>query len=208
MQVWTLTTQKGGAGKTTLATNLATVATQDGAKVLIMDTDPQQSAVKWWERREEDAPDLVKLEPGEIAEGLSLAREQGYTLVIIDTAGRESLTNNEAMQNATFCLVPCQPSLADIEAVYPTVDVLKRIQKPYAFIQTRCPSTGQDTTSAGEGLAGLGLVAKHHTGERKAYKMAFAVGEGVDEYEPNGKASEEMRNLYQWIKKKAGRLSA
>jgi chromosome partitioning protein len=109
---------------------------------------------------------------------------------------------------ATFCLVPCQPSIADIEAVYPTVDMLKRTSRNYAFILTRCPSVGQDQISAREGLTGLGLVAKPFTIERKAYKLAFATGEGVTEYDPKDKAADEVAELYQWIKQKNRRLSA
>jgi chromosome partitioning protein len=207
MQVWTLTTQKGGAGKTTLATNLAVAATIAGERVLLIDTDPQESAVKWWQRRDAEAPQLVKLNPGDLGQGIDLAHQQGFSLVIIDTAGRESVADNQAILKATFCLIPCQPSIADIEAVYPTVEILKRTERNYAFVLTRCPAVGQDQASAREGLSGLGLVAKPFTVERKAYKLAFATGEGVTEYDPKDKASEEVTELYQWIKQKSARLS-
>lgn len=208
MQVWTLTTQKGGAGKTTLATNLAVAATIAGERVLLIDTDPQESAVKWWQRRDAEAPQLVKLNPGDLGQGIDLAHQQGFSLVIIDTAGRESVADNQAVLKATFCLIPCQPSIADIEAVYPTVEILKRTGRSYAFVLTRCPAVGQDQASAREGLSGLGLVAKPFTVERKAYKLAFATGEGVTEYDPKDKASEEVTELYLWIKQKSARLSA
>lgn len=208
MQVWTLTTQKGGAGKTTLATNLAIAAIEAGQQVLIIDTDPQESAVKWWQRRDAEQPALVKLKPGEVAEGVALAKEQGFDRVLIDTAGRESLQDNQSILQATFCLIPCQPSVADIEAVYPTVELLKRTGKPYAFVLTRCPAIGQDQASAREGLTALGLVAKPVTVERKAYKLAFATGEGVTEFDVKDKAAGEVTALYQWINKKIGKLSA
>lgn len=208
MQIWTFTTQKGGAGKTTLATNLAVAATQAGEKVLLIDTDPQESAVKWWQRRDAEEPQLIKLQPSDVEEGIRLAKTQGFTLVLVDTAGRESVADSQAVLQATFCLVPCQPSIADIEAVYPTVDLLKRTQRNYAFILTRCPAVGQDQISAREGLSGLGLVAKPFTIERKAYKLAFATGESVTEYDPKDKAAEEVAELYQWIKQKSRRLAA
>lgn len=206
MQIWTLSTQKGGAGKTTLATNLAVVASQLGKKVLIMDTDPQESAVKWWQRRDEDKPELIKIKPSEIEEGLKLAQSNQFDLVIIDTAGRESLQDNPSILLADFCLIPCQPSLADIEAVFPTVSLLKRLSKPYAFVLTRCPPVGKDQESAREGLSGLGLVAQPVTVERKAYKLAFATGEGVTEFDTKDKASSEAIELYQWIERKIKRL--
>lgn len=207
MQIWTMSTQKGGAGKTTLATNLAVAASQLGKKVLIMDTDPQESAVKWWQRRDEDKPDLIKITPSEVEEGLKLAKKNQFDLVIIDTAGRESLQDNPSILLTDFCLIPCQPSLADIEAVFPTVSLLKRLDKPYAFVLTRCPPVGKDQESAREGLSGLGLVAQPVTVERKAYKLAFATGEGVTEFDTKDKASNEVIELYQWIEKKIRRFS-
>lgn len=208
MQIWALTTQKGGAGKTTLATNLAVAASQDGKRVLIIDTDKQESAVKWWQRREAESPSLVKISPEEVPEAITLAKDGGYDLVLIDTAGRESLQDNQSVLSADFCIVPCQPSVADIEAVYPTVELLKRTNKNYAFVLTRCPAVGHDQASAREGLSALGLVAKPVTVERKAYKLAFAVGEGVIEFNENDKATAEVVDLYEWITRKVGRLTA
>lgn len=206
MDIWTLTTQKGGAGKTTLATSLAVAAVDAGLQVLIIDTDPQESAVKWWERRDIEQPSLIKLKPHEVSEGIELAEKQGFDLVVIDTAGRESLQDNQSILQATFCIVPCQPSVADIESVYPTVELLKRAGKPYAFVLTRCPAVGQDQASAREGLSALGLVAKPVTVERKAYKLAFATGEGVTEFDPKDKAAGEMKVLFKWISNKVKRL--
>lgn len=118
MEVWTFATQKGGAGKTTLATNLAVRASAEGQKTLIIDLDPQESASKWWERREAENPQLVKIRPNDLEQALSMAKEQQYTQIFIDTAGHETLKHNNAILLSTFCIVPCQPSVADIEAVH------------------------------------------------------------------------------------------
>lgn len=207
MEVWTLVTQKGGAGKTTLCTNLAVVASQAGKKVLVLDLDPQESAVRWWQRRDTEEPSLVQIKPDEAGDAIELAESQGYDLVLVDTAGRESLQHNEAVMKSNFCIIPCQPSIADIEAVYPTVELLKRIDANYAFVLTRCPAVGRDQESAREGLTGLGLVAKPFTVERKAYKLAFATGEGVTEFDSKDKAADEAKALYQWIENKSKRLA-
>jgi len=208
MEIWTLATQKGGAGKTTLAANLAVAASAAGENVLLIDLDPQASASKWWERREVEAPALVKLKPEELAEGLAMARAQSYSLVLIDTAGKESIEHNEAIIAASFCLIPCQPSVLDIEAVSPTVEQVKRIGKNFAFVLTRCPSSGNDQQSTREGLSGHGLVAKASMGERKDFKHSFGVGEGVTEYAPKGKAALEVTALFDWVKSKSRRLTA
>lgn len=207
MQIWTIAMTKGGVGKTTLATNLAVESALKGKKTLIIDLDSQESAVKWWQRREADSPSLIKIEHNELTDALNLAKKQKIDLVIIDTAGHDTLKHNESIIKATFCLIPCQPSIADIEAVYPTVEILKRTKKNFAFVLTRCPSIGQDQLSSREGLSGLGLVAKPYTVERKAYKHAYANGEGVSEYDPHDKASLEMKELYSWVFKKSTKLS-
>lgn len=207
MEIWTFATQKGGAGKTTLVINLAVKATELGKKVLIIDLDPQASASKWWERRDSDQPQLVKINFDELEKGLSMALKQDFSLVLIDTAGHQTLKQNQAILSASFCIIPCQPSIADIEAVYQTVDLLKRTDKNFAFVLTRCPAVGQDQESARQGLSGFGLVAKPITIERKAYKHAFATGEGVTEYDPKDKASDEISALYEWIDSKSKRLA-
>lgn len=207
MDIWTFATQKGGAGKTTLVINLAVKASEAGQRVLIIDLDPQASATKWWERRDSNQPQLVKINFDKLEQGLSMADEQDFSRVLIDTAGHQTLKQNQAILSASFCIIPCQPSIADIEAVYPTIDLLKRTHKNFAFVLTRCPAVGQDQESARQGLSGLGLVAKPTTIERKAYKHAFATGEGVTEYDPKDKASDEIAALYQWIDSKSNRLA-
>ncbi len=205
MDTIVLANQKGGTCKTTTATNLAVVSSRHD-KTLLIDLDEQASAAKWWQRREDESPQLVRITLKELPEALNLAEREGYQRVFIDTAGHQSLSNNEAIRAATFCLVPCQPSVADITAVYPTVDALNRMDKTFAFVLTRCPAVGRDEVSAREGLSGLGLVAKPFTGERKAYKHAFAMGESVVEYDPKDKAAQEMVDLYQWLNRKIKKL--
>jgi chromosome partitioning protein len=208
MEIWTFATQKGGAGKTTLVTNLSVTASESGEKVLIIDLDPQESATKWWERRDSDAPHLVKINSDDLEKALRMAEEQKFTLVLLDTAGHQTLNHNQAILSASFCVVPCQPSIADIEAVYQTVELLKRTNRSFAFVLTRCPAVGQDQESARKGLSALGLVAKPTTIERKAYKHAFATGEGVTEYDASDKASDEIKTLYKWIRTKSKRLAS
>jgi len=207
MEIWTFATQKGGAGKTTLVSNLAVTSKESGENVLIIDLDPQESVSKWWKRREAETPHLVKLRPEEVKEGLELAKSQGFSHVLIDTAGHDTLEHNEAILSASFCIIPCQPSIADIEAVYPTVNLMRRIGKNFCFVLTRCPAVGQDMASAREGLSAHGLVARPYTIERKAYKHAFAMGEGVTEYDAKDKASKEMSELFKWARNKVRRLS-
>ncbi len=206
MKIWSLTTQKGGAGKSTLAVNLAVAGERAGEKVLLIDMDEQASAAHWWESREGENPFLIQIKSKDLPEALKKAKDKGFSLVIIDTAGRDTMQNNPAILNASFCLVPCQPSLADMRAAQPTIQTLKQAQKNFAFILTRCPSVGQDGEKARKGLAAQGLVCLPVTHERKAYKLAYASGEGVMEFEPVGKATDEIKAIFKWIKNKEEKL--
>jgi chromosome partitioning protein len=86
-----------------------------------------------------------------------VVQEKGFDLVIIDTPARAEPINAAAAQVADFCLIPCQPSLADMRAQSPTVQTLKRLEKRGAFVLTRCPPRGPRTKEAERGLLVFGV---------------------------------------------------
>lgn len=207
MKVWTITNQKGGAGKTVLATNLSVEATRQNETVLLIDLDPQESATKWWEARTADTPLLIKSSYDQLADNVEKAEQKGFSLIIIDTAGRESLRHTEAIEKATFCIIPCQPSKDDCRSALPTVDMLKSRDKKFCFVITRCPSTGSDREEAQHTLSTVGLVCDTATMERKCYKRAYGADKAVVEFDSNDKGASEIAEIYQWIKTKEERLS-
>lgn len=203
MPVISLVTQKGGCGKTTLTTCLAVVAQQTGWRVVILDTDPQGTASQWWESREDKTPALLEIIGSEIPRAVTVAQEKGFDLVLIDTPARAEPVNAAAAQVADFCLIPCQPSLADMRAQAPSVQMVKRLEKRGAFVLTRCPPRGPRTKEAERGLLVFGLpVSPIAIGNRAAYPDAYGSGLGVTEYEPDGKAAEELRGLWHWMMQK------
>jgi chromosome partitioning protein len=203
MAVIALVTQKGGCGKTTLATCVAVTATQAGRRVIILDTDPQGTASQWWESREADSPALLAVQGHEIDMAVASVASRGYDLVVIDTPARAEPVNAAAAGAADFCVVPCQPSLADMRAQSPTVHSVQRLDKRGAFVLTRCPPRGSRVKEAARGLAIFGLpVATVTVGNRAAYADAYGLGLGVTEYEPEGKAATEIVALWQWIQRK------
>jgi chromosome partitioning protein len=206
MRVWTITNQKGGAGKTVLATNLAVEGSRAGLKTLLIDLDPQQSATKWWEARDAEDPLLIKCPYHQLVENLILAEKQGFHLVIIDTAGREGLNHTEAIEKATFAIVPCQPSLDDCRSALPTVDILKRFNIPFAFVVTRCPTSGEDLQETKNSLSAVGLVCGTPTIERKCYKRAYAQNLSVSEYDAKDKGAGEIKAIFDWVQNKESRL--
>jgi chromosome partitioning protein len=208
MKTLTLVTQKGGVGKTTLAASLAVAAAQAGEKVAALDLDPQGSLSAWGDSREAEGPAVDRIAPDQIAQLpqiLEALKGQGFTWAILDTAGIESTTGNLAMKAADICLVPSRPSKLDLKATLPTIETLMRLQMKdrFAFVLNQCPSgRSSRSTEAANGLSMFGVLADPIITTRADHQDAIAAGQGVTEYAPEGKASEEIRNLWAWIARK------
>jgi chromosome partitioning protein len=117
-----LIAQKGGAGKTTLAVNLAVAF---GSRSALFDLDQQESAVMWADRRKVESPHVEFLTERRLLEALKAASQQGFKFAIIDTppsAGPQAYT---AAQAAQLVLVPCRPSLIDLDAIKRTAQLVK-----------------------------------------------------------------------------------
>ncbi len=119
MQVLAIATQKGGSGKSTTAINLAVAAMQSGMSVALLDLDPQGSVVEWGERREADRPAVDRVPPervNELPAILPRLADQGFDLVILDTAGSATTAGNLAIRTADLVLVPARPTILDLQA--------------------------------------------------------------------------------------------
>ena len=204
MRIITLVTQKGGAGKTTLAACLAVAAGEAGERVIALDLDPQGSLSIWGEERKAEAPAVDRLSATQINQLptiLQALERSGFTVAILDTAGFASTATNLAVQAADLCLIPARPSRLDIQATWSTVDTVKRLGRPFSFVLNQCSPTPR-STRASEGAAGLqllGVLADPLVTQRVDHQDAIAAGQGVTEYAPHSKAAEEIRTLWQWI---------
>ena len=137
MPIISLITQKGGCGKTTLTTCLAVIAGSAKRKVIILDADPQGTASQWWESRDEnETPYLVEVSGDKLPEAVNTAKGKGFDVIIIDAPARAEPVNAAAARLADFCLIPCQPTLPDMRAQDPTVQMVKRLEKRGGFILT------------------------------------------------------------------------
>lgn len=207
MKTITFVTQKGGSGKTTLATNCAVAAERSGLKTLVLDLDPQGSAEAWYQDREDETPKLARVSGAELAKAVHGAEQNGFDLVIIDTPGRDEPLTASAIRIADFCVVPCRPTPADMKATPPTVATITRLSKPAAFVLTQAPPRGGRLREAEAGLSILGIVCPVRIVSRNVYQDAHGIGLGVQEFDPDGKAAEEIKALWQWIKRKMEKLN-
>jgi chromosome partitioning protein len=203
MRILVLATQKGGAGKTTLAASLAVAAAKDGETVHTIDTDSQFSLFNWGQRRDENGVTITKTDPADLKRELAKAREAGATLAIIDTPGQFSASVTLVLKDADLCLMPVKPSILDVEATKPTVEQVRKLGRPFAFVLNQCmPSSQTRTLDAATALVKMGPLAPSMVATRSDFLDAATAGQGVAEVNPRGKAAQEITLLWQWIKTK------
>jgi len=197
-----ITNQKGGTGKSTLATNLAVCVARTGAAVLLVDADPQHSALDW----HADRPDAVPLIPVVGLPVDNLHREipplaHKFAVLLIDGGGRITTAARAAVSVADFVLVPTLPSKPDLLS---TQDFLTQVLEEVRTHKTvragivlkRCKSTVLSTRAEEQvrALAYPAFATALH--DYTAYGEAYALGLGVVEYAPASKAAKELGALF------------
>jgi chromosome partitioning protein len=203
LYVLALVTQKGGSGKSTLAVGLAAAAMEHGEHVAFLDADPQGTISKWKERRGHPYPRVNRVaDPAEVAQVLSRLEAEGNWLAIIDTAATNNPMAMRAIAEADLCLIPVRPSPADIEAAIPTLIAIRRLNRRFAFVLNQTPPRGCRLGEAATSLNSLGVLALPYVGQRIDHQDALGAGLGVTEFAPEGRASEEVRELWCWVMKK------
>jgi chromosome partitioning protein len=207
MRVISFVTQKGGAGKTTLSVNCAVAAERSGLKTLILDLDEQGSAEAWYQVRDAETPRLVRIGSWKLPEAMAAAKSGGYDLVIIDTPGRDEPSVNAAVKAADFVVIPCRPTPVDLKATPPTAATVSRLEKPAVFVLSQTPPRGERIREAAAALSTLGVVCPVRIVARAAYQDAHGAGLGVLEFDPEGKASVEIDQLWHWLTKKMEKMT-
>ena len=184
MPIIAIVNQKGGTGKTTLATNLA-AAFADTEQVLLLDADPQGSAQDWAGSH----PRLRLVVRG--AQERRLADEvrqqaPNYHWVIIDGPPGTSRTSADAVRAADLVLIPAKPGPFDVWAASDIVEAVKARQNTYsgrpiaAFVVTMAKPRTTLTRQVQAALEDYGLPAlAARTTERISYPRAAAEGQSV-----------------------------
>jgi chromosome partitioning protein len=201
-------TQKGGAGKTTLAASVAVAAAGAGERVIAFDLDRQASLLGWDERRKDaHGPSRVTVEPLEverlprihaIVEGIA---DAGFTLAIFDTAGGDGRTALMVAEAADLCLLPARPTCLDVEVTAATFRSLFLANRSAAFVLNQCQSARRSSRAdrAASGLERLGILAPM-LASRIDFQDAMSAGLGVTEYASEGKSAQEVKALWSWIR--------
>lgn len=206
MKIVAVLSQKGGAGKTTLAVHLAVAATKRKQQVALIDLDPQASATAWGDSRAEEQPVVVSAQASRLTNVLQKAEEGGADLVVIDTAPHSERDALAAARAAHFVLIPCRPAILDLRAISHTVDLINLAGVPASVVLNAVPPRGNIADEAQEAIKQYNIpTAPVRVGQRSAFVHSLTGGLTATEYEPKGKAAEEIRKLYAWLVKQVGK---
>jgi chromosome partitioning protein len=201
MKTVAVISQKGGAGKTTLALHIAAAAEAAGRPTVIIDLDPQASAAGWKDSREAESPVVVALPHTRLAAGLQAARDGGADLAVIDTAPHSEGAAMAAARAADLVLIPCRAGILDLRAIGTTAELVRLASKPAFVILNALPPQGSRILDdARQAVAVHGIaVAPVTLQQRAAYGHALTVGQTAPEYEPEGKAADEIAAIINWL---------
>lgn len=186
--------QKGGSGKTTLATNLAHALSLHGDRVLLADADPQGSSRDWSEANPERLIPVIGLDRETLPKDLP-AISHGYDWIVIDGAPQIAKLSAAAVKAAHLVLIPVQPSPYDIWACADLVDIIQARQticdgQPLAaFVISRVIKNTKLGREVLDALSDYNLpVLNATTSQRVAYPTTASEGLTVFQ-DPKSKAA-------------------
>lgn len=197
--VITVAQQKGGAGKSMIAANLAAAMAAD-RRVCLLDIDPQRSLKRWHEIRQRHARPIPAIGFSDVS-GWRLRGEleklvQSYDALIVDTPPQVDTEAKLAIRSAHLVLVPLQPNPPDLWAAEGTVQLAKTEKRPTRLVLNRAPATSRLRSLVEKDAAAAGYELLTSTlGNRAGFANAFAQGLGVTEASPKSQAAQEMSAL-------------
>ena len=193
--------QKGGVGKTTLSVNIAAALAHGGARVLLIDADPQGSALDWSAAREGDPLfSVVGLPRASIHKEIGEIGK-GYDHIVIDGPPRVTDLARSAIMASDVVLIPVQPSPYDIWAAD---EIVKLVQEATvykdglksAFVVNRKIANTAIGRDVGDALAAYPVpVLAATVTQRVIYAEAAAQGKAVFEIDAQGPATAEIAAL-------------
>ena len=198
MKVIAVLNQKGGSGKTTIATHLARALQLQGSSVLLVDSDKQGSARDWSAVNESNPVTVIGLDRPTLDRDLKNISDKDF--VVIDGSPQATDLAVSAIKAADFVLIPVQPSPYDIWATSDLVDLVKqRIEMTdnrlkSAFVVSRAIKNTKIGSEVSEVLIEYGLpVLNARIVQRIAYPNSAAIGKTV--FETESKSSDAVAEM-------------
>jgi chromosome partitioning protein len=187
--------QKGGAGKSTVAANLA-AGLAARRRVALLDTDPQATLSRWAELRagrEGAAAITFEAPSGWRVPGAIDKLGRSHDVLILDTAPHAETDSRVAIRAADLVLVPMQPAGPDLWASEATLKLASAEKRAVRVLLNRVPAQGKLKDVIAAELAARKLATLGPgLGNRAGFATAFMLGLGVTESAPRSQAAEEI----------------
>ena len=192
--------QKGGTGKTNAGVNLVVAAQLAGHTAALIDLDPQATAAKWGDRREEDSLLVFSAHANRLQETIYAAEQNGATFIVIDTQGSTDTSLVKIAKACDMVLIPCSPSVFDAEAIESTIIATSMAKTPAHIFFNAVDSRSSLIDETKNAVEVYDVpCAPCMLGDRVAFKRSVIYGLGVQEFEPSGKAAREVKALYKYV---------
>ena len=204
-KVITISQQKGGSGKTTIAVHLALAFIKyHNLKVAVIDTDPQGSLGKWFMIRTEKkvSNDNLTFKTASLwgAQYESKALKKDHDIVIIDTPPKIESDARPSIESADLVLIPVAASHVDFWATGAIVDIAKKANKKILIQINRSSQRSKLISKTNEFIKSLNLSAtKTIIGNRQIYTASMGEGKTAVEKHKKSKAVEEIKQLSEQI---------
>lgn len=213
MRTWSFVQQKGGAGKSTICLNVSVVAEARGERVLVVDLDPQGSAVFWSATRGTNKPTVIDALPEKVPDILRAAPELGATLCLIDVPSRLDPIALAAVRAADMVVCPTLPDLLSLGPLRETVALIESAGKLAASVGV---INDVDQAGAAKKIAHAQAVledfkmtvcptAIFHLPQ---FSSAYDKGKGVIEIKRAEKAAAQIEALWEFLDRHSRQLAA
>lgn len=200
-KVITIAQQKGGAGKTTVASHVAVALSQKGKRIAVIDIDPQGSLKMWHSLREKRFGEgytgltFASLSGWRVGSEVSrLAREHDF--IIIDSPPHTETEARTAIRSADLIIIPVQPSPTDLWATKATYDLAKNERVPVKVLLNRVPANSKLATLITEELPERFST---QLGNRVLFASSLLEGRCATEADPSSLAALEVKALVKEI---------
>ncbi|WP_149037554.1 ParA family protein [Hirschia baltica] len=206
MQLIAIASQKGGAGKTMLAQNLAFAAHESGRKVAIFDLDPQMTSLNQFDKRTQQGldgePATIAATLNRLPQLLRAAKNEGRDLIIYDmppNIGQESFL---IVNEVDLVLIPTQPQAYDLEAIEATIAIAATVNTPGAVVINRVPKEMKELADDARQFVEVKCsypVAPVIIHDRVQFMEAAAAGSSPLLEHSRTQAAKEIRDLWAWV---------
>ena len=197
MKTIAIISQKGGSGKTTLALHLAVASASAGRNTAVIDLDPQASAARWADRRAADLPVVLSAHATRLSHEMKRVQETGGDILFLDTAPHSDSAALDAAKVSDLVLIPCRPAILDIEAITNSLDLVRTTKTPVFVVMNAVAAQGNEAKEAAAAIAALDVeICPVQLVNRIAFSRALITGLTAQEFEPEGKAAQEVEQLH------------